>query len=779
MDTAKKTGKLTGSDAEAPAGQTGHDGAEHTAGKTSRRRKWVFRIMAVTVMPAAFLLLLEGVLRVAGFGYPTDFLVKVDGQDAYTGNPKFGWRFFPRPLARTPALIHLPADKPKGSYRIFVLGGSAAMGTPGPAYGFARILAVMLERSYPATRFEVVNAAMTAVNSHVVLPIAEDCAEHDGDLFIVYMGNNEVVGPFGPGTVFQTHAPSRGMIRAGLWLTSTRIGQLFQSLARAVRGGDRVRGEWRGMEMFLQRRVADDDPRLQTVAEHFRANLTDVCRVAADSGAKVIVCTVATNLRDNAPLASMHRPGLSATQKHDWEQTYQAGVALEKAGELDASVQQYLAAATIDDRFADLQFRLARCYLALGRLEQAHQHYVQARDLDALRFRADSRIDAIIRQVASGRSGRGVHLIDAQQVLARSRPSDRRPLGKELFHDHVHLNFDGNYALARALLDKVAELLPASVRGTGAPPTPPAKDRCAELLALSDLDRYLMALQIWRTTGRAPFTNRLDHAERRERAFARLRLLRGAGTSPAGLEQALRTHRAAIEARQDDLPVRRGLAQLLMQRGDVAEAADRWRELLRRLPHNADMHLGLGAALLAQGDSPLAESHFDKALAAGVHRVEYCNRIGETLAGLGKLDEAIGYYRRGLKIEPAHAKTLNDLGAVFFRKRQYDRAVAEFSKAVDLSPNEPDFQRNLGVALAFRQQLDQAATHLGQAVRIDPLSAAAHDALATVLARQGKVAQVVEHLGTAARLEPDDPNIQRRYAEAVQRLGGEGQGDRP
>jgi hypothetical protein len=58
----------------------------------------------------------------------------------------------------------------------------------------------MLHDKYPGLTFEVHTAAMVAINSHAIREIAADCAEHDPDLFILYMGNNEVVGPFGPGT---------------------------------------------------------------------------------------------------------------------------------------------------------------------------------------------------------------------------------------------------------------------------------------------------------------------------------------------------------------------------------------------------------------------------------------------------------------------------------------------------------------------------------------------------------------------------------------------------
>ena len=80
------------------------------------------------------------------------------------------------------------------------------MGDPEPAFGFGRILQVLLQAKYPARHFEVVNVAITAINSHVIRQIARDCAPRQGDLWIIYMGNNEVVGPFGAGTVFGAQA---------------------------------------------------------------------------------------------------------------------------------------------------------------------------------------------------------------------------------------------------------------------------------------------------------------------------------------------------------------------------------------------------------------------------------------------------------------------------------------------------------------------------------------------------------------------------------------------
>ena len=197
-------------------------------------RGWLLRLSLLVLSPILCLGLLEAGLRLGGYGYPTTFFLGPDSSGNCTVNHRFGWRFFPRRLATQPHPCTLSA-KPAGTIRIFVLGGSAAQGFPDPSFSFGRILAVMLGQQYPGRQFEVVNAAMPAMNSHAVLEIARDCAAHEPDLFLVYMGNNEVMGPYGPGTVFQRWSPGLGMIRASLWVKSTRVGELFGDVSAALR----------------------------------------------------------------------------------------------------------------------------------------------------------------------------------------------------------------------------------------------------------------------------------------------------------------------------------------------------------------------------------------------------------------------------------------------------------------------------------------------------------------------------------------------------------------
>jgi len=257
------------------------------AATISPGRRWCFRFAAFLI-PLFVLVLLELVLRVVGYGYPTHFLLsdRLNGQKVLRDNQQFGWRFFPPAIARTTRPVVFSPAKPSQTCRIFVFGESAAFGDPSPAFGLPRVLDVLLRNRYPSVHFEVVNAAMTAINSNVILPIARDCARGDGDVWVLYMGNNEVVGPYGGGTVFGPQVPSLASIRASIWFKSTGTGQLLASLREALPKKKSGQPSNVSLELFLNQKIRHDDARMEKVYAHFARNLADIWKRASMRGSK-------------------------------------------------------------------------------------------------------------------------------------------------------------------------------------------------------------------------------------------------------------------------------------------------------------------------------------------------------------------------------------------------------------------------------------------------------------------------------------------------------------
>jgi tetratricopeptide (TPR) repeat protein len=472
--------------------------------EVTRWRYWLPRIASAILVPVFFFGIIELGLRLSGVGYSTELLVpcKLNGSPASCYNLFFAAPFFPPGMIKTPQVYAIPAEKPQGTFRIFVLGESAAMGDPDPAYGFSRYLDVMLREGFPSMKFEVVNTGTVAIDSHTVLPIARALAHYRPDVFIIYAGNNEVVGPYGPGTALMASSLNLEVIRSSIFLRSTRIGQLLTKLMVQKK-------EWGGMQMFLDKQLPGSSPLMKPTYANFESNMHDTVAIARESGATVLVSTVATNLKDCGPFASMHREGLSGADLASWSQMVQAGADLENAKSSAEALQAYRSAARIDGEYAELEFRIARTLWKQGDYKGAKEHYVRARDLDTLRFRSDSEINRINRAVAS--SGPGVKLLDAEAILSQESPNGI--VGNEMLYDHVHLTPRGNYLLARAAFLQIASQLPADAGKSVTENDVPSQAECEKLLALTNHDRSRITTEMLQRLQVAPFTNQVDHSD--------------------------------------------------------------------------------------------------------------------------------------------------------------------------------------------------------------------------------------------------------------------------
>ncbi len=701
----------------------------------SRLRLWAFRLIAVILVPLVILGLLELGLRVFGYGFNPSAMVaqKLDGRPAFADNYRFPWRFFPRAISRDFDPFIFLSPKPEKTFRIFLMGSSAAQGVPDGAFCFGRMLAVMLQEAYPSWNFEVINTALTAVNSHVALPLARECARHQADAVIIYMGNNEVVGPYGPGTVFQPFTSSLGLIRFNIALKTLRLGQLLSGLIQNSGAGGKDPRVWRGMEMFLERQVSADDPRLPPVYGHFADNLRDICRVFRNRGAQVILCTLGANLRDCPPFASQHGRGLSAGRLLEWEELYARGGEKENAGDVAGALDLYLDAADIDGAYADLHFRMGRCAWLLGDYERSRQFFLRARELDTLRFRADAEINRRLRETAAGLEGRGVYLVDVEKAFAAE--ADRGLPGRELFLDHVHMTFQGNYLIARTLFDRVKGLLPADAlkeAGPGAEPSRP--EVCAERLAYTDWDRYQVIDEMLNAYYRsAPFTNQLYHAAQvaqmeKELADWRVRL------SPAALEESAARYERAIARRPGDWWLHWKYAQLLFLAQDKArEALAHYEAITKLVPHSFRGYSGMGFIQNRLHDDEAAIASCLKALAVAPTKAEVQNTLGVAYMAKGLMTKAEARFKKAIALQPHYAPAYENLALLYSRTDRLKDSVLVCRRALALEPDSTDLVLALARHLGQMGLREEAIAELKKARQKDPRNEALNQKLNEML----------------------------------------------
>jgi tetratricopeptide (TPR) repeat protein len=687
-----------------------------------RGRLWLFRLIALIVIPIVFFSVLELTLRLFQFGYPSTALIetKINGMKYVHENSAFAYRFFPKSLAREFTPLRFQAEKPDNVFRIFILGGSAAQGTPDPAYSFGRILDVMLQVRYPDSKFEILSLAMAAINSHVVLEIARDCIEYDPDLFIVYMGNNEVVGPYGPATILTPIISNISLLRLGIRLKGSKIYQLITLVLENLHIFKSPYNKWKGMEMFIQNQVRLNDPGLELTYNNFNDNLEALNQIGQENDIKIIYSTVVSNLKDCPPFNSVHRKDIELSEQQKWDEFYTSGSAHEEAGEYRAAIVKYLEAAKIDSQYADLQYKLGRCYWYTDNFTEAGKSYIRAREYDTNRFRADNRINDIIHRTGTALKGI-TFLADALSEIEQ-RSSYGIP-GNEFLLEHVHLNFKGNYLVARTILNQLEYIFSDVLKDQKIDETVQITDSlCAAYLAYNNYEHHrILELVLNGFIKEPPFTNQLYHSETIEHLEAELDSLKHV-IQAQNINYMINTYEDALRKRPADWLLHYKYAGYLADDyvRKYQEAVDQYQFVIKTVPHDPNTYVMRGVVMGKLGR--LQESLNDNKLALRMNPTiarAYFNS-GLIYQKLNKTKLAVENYEKAVFYEPTHSKAYNNMAFIFSKQGDISKAMAIIDQGLNTTPNDLILNYNKAMYLYQTGRKPEAIEQLRHVIRIAP-----------------------------------------------------------
>jgi len=368
-----------------------------------------------------------------GFAGSHPFFVKVGQGDQarYQVNPRHQ-QFFNE--------VSFPANKPAGSFRVFVAGGSVALGFPFYEPGsFARFLQVGLDALDPGRPHQVINAGGFGYASYRVARVVEEALHYQPDLIVVMSGHNEFLEKRVYG---ERENPSPLLTAVQSGLDRLRLYRLLrQAVAALLPAGEPLLQEQVTWEKSLR-----DPEQVARALDHYRYNLEKISRLCREQGVPLILMTLPSNLKDFPPLRSLHRSDLSPQDLAQWEQYRRAGLQLQAAGDESAAAAEFEAAERLDPAYAELHYELGRTLLRAGLAEAATSEFWQAVRRDAWPVRAFPEMN----QAVEALSGSGVFVADA---LARFTDAAENHIpGNDLFLDHCHPTLPGQALLAEAVL---------------------------------------------------------------------------------------------------------------------------------------------------------------------------------------------------------------------------------------------------------------------------------------------------------------------------------------
>jgi thioredoxin-like negative regulator of GroEL len=716
-------------------------------------RLWLYRALAAVVFPAVLLLVLEGGLRIAGFGQSVRFLVPDANPGYFRTNPEFVSSFLPSNFELTPLNLRVSRVKRPNTVRIVVLGESAAQGVPMPAFGFAPQLRAQLRARYPGKEIEVINTGIVAINSHVVYQIAREMSGFSPDLFVVYMGNNEVVGPYGPGCAYLSEMPPLWVIRLSVFVRSTRTGQLMTAILGRLTRRDKEPAEWGGMSMFVNNAVSGDDPRLEAVYRNFEANL---------------LCTVASNIKDCAPFLSIHGAGLTDSELNEWGRAFNSGRIewlLGLAGPARTDLEKAL---RLDPKYADTAFMLGSLDIQAGNMEAARSHLIDAEHWDALRFRPDPRINEIIRKVARENAA-SASLVDTAELLGSDPTSSAVPAGRGLFFEHVHPDWDGNYQLARSMAEG-AETVLFGAKKSGFEWLD--SYQCAAALAYTAHERLSVLQKIAPIIQNPPFTNQLTYCEDQARLAHELARAKADKSDPEKLGRAKEEAAAASAKDPDNADLAKIEEEIDDDEGDVGGALAEARRAEELQPRNFALTTDEAIKLSRLGRYDEAESLLNKTAASSSPRelALMAPAYSDIFTRTGRFAEG----RRYLDAEISRRPDDESLRLVRGRLAQLssDNASAEREFRAVLSAN-PSSQGALEALVQLLNGMGLTAASEKEvlaAVDYQPRNQANNLRAAVILDAHGNGAQSIRCLLAAERSGPMPSEVELHLAQELFKL---------
>jgi tetratricopeptide (TPR) repeat protein len=416
--------------------------------------------------------------------------------------------------------------------------------------------------------------------------------------------------------------------------------------------------------MAKEQSILFDSPLYRKTIDIYKANLLDVIRWAQDKKVPVLLGTLASNIKDQPPFASVHPDDVD-------EFSFNTGMTEARRLMEQGSCREALAI------FSDLMIKsptyaltyyyAGKCEERLGNYEKARSNYRLARDYSAVRFRASSEINETVRELAQNE---GVFLARVKSEIERLTP--QKIIGKTFMLEHVHLTLEGYFIVGKIFAEAILEegLL------SRAPETP----------ASSKSDRYF-----WDRRAVTPVDMRM--AEYRMEILmsgwpfkSHYRYLTLNDIKPGSKVDQVALD--GLKGKLDYWGVHLAMAQYYDSQKDFDAALAETRALVTAFPKSWRSHKAMGMAFVAAKRFDEALPHLIRVTEAADDAFAY-KWAGTILLVQRRQGQAIPYLRKSLRLEPGDAQTRYNLGSAYASTGQRDRALKELEGVLAKDPGFP------------------------------------------------------------------------------------------
>lgn len=600
-----------------------------------KKYPFYFYIIAVS-LPFIFIIVLEGGLRL--FNYGQEIPQWVQYSDEYPNtlilNPYIASRYFQNlKTIPNPAVDGFDKIKKENSFRIFVLGGSSAAGFPyDPNAAFSKFIKAKLQIEYPNSKIEVINLAMSAINSYTIRDFAQGVIEQKPDLILIYAGHNEYYGALGVGST-ESVGSFRMLVNFVIWSQQFKTVQLIRNLTTQlfslVSSDDSKNASTLMEKIVREQQIPFQSDLYQAGLDQWKGNLDDILSRFSSAGVPVILGELVCNLKDQKPFSF-----IDSDTSHNAEKI----------------------------------FEQAKRKYEIGEFKTAKNLFSLAKDLDPVRFRAPNEINLITKEIAKKYNYVSVNLDSALSSYC----SDGI-IGNNLMTDHLHPNYNGQKLIAETFYKtmKVLRLVPK----TNAVSLSESQiTHAADSIKLyTELDSLIADFRIKTLKSRWPFVSK--NMIQKQIIFTGRNLTDSLAFFVA--ENGSYWQQAHFV-----------LAKSFLRNGNVKRFLDEMNVIIYEAPFSAKPYHETVNELIAANKFDLAIPYLEKQ-----HKIKpdaFTNKcLGSIKLLRHKYEDALPFLVESNRLNPKDPLVTYNLSVTFYNLKKYQEALAKINECLKTAPSYP------------------------------------------------------------------------------------------
>lgn len=597
---------------------------------TSLKKSWLFKLITL-FLPFIILLFIELILLAINYGNVIPLFIDMDGNHkTYKKiNPYIAGRYFHKVKnIPTPSNDVFLKKKPANGYRIFVLGGSSAVGYPyAENQMFSRLLHIELTKQFKDKHIEIINTAMPAINSYTVLDFVPEIIEHKPDAVLIYAGHNEYYGALGVGSSeFLGKMP--WLVNGLLTLKKLRTVQLILNLTHTPSKTEATSKNATLMERMAQEQsIAFNSETFYDGITQYTSNLNAIVAILKSHNIKIILSELVSNVRDQKPFVSLP-----------------------------------------SDSSANSLFKKAQLAEKAGQIKKAKKLYFNAKDRDALRFRAPEAFNSVIHKIAKNNN---LPVVAMKSYFERY--SGNNIIGEEVMVEHLHPNYKGYQIMARAFYDALKTEKEIALNW------PKETPNFFNNKGFSQLDTTLANLRIKILTGGWPFKPK-----------------QAVNTALSDFKPISKVDSVALKVWQNKkYSLERAhveLAAYYKSQGLYEKAFAEYNALIYFAPYNASPYL-LAAKLLLNANKPaMAKSYLMQSLKYEQNPFAL-KWVGQILLLQNQAQQALGYLHKAQIQTPNDTQLLYNLAGAYLYNKNLEKSLETLQHLEKIDRAFPGLQK--------------------------------------------------------------------------------------